>query len=86
MKNTSTSCKIPDYYKGRYFGIEAKKIVIDYELTHFKASAVEYILRAGKKKENGMADIDKEIEDITKAIHHLQFELERLNIVKDEQV
>ena len=39
-------------------------------------------MRGGKKKEQGMTDKDKHIEDIEKAINHLEFELEKIN--KDE--
>jgi len=35
-------------------------------------------LRAGKKKENGMDDKAKHIEDIKKTINHLKFEIEKL--------
>jgi len=37
-------------------------------------------MRCGKKKEEGMSDIAKHIQDIEKAIHHLQMEITQLQI------
>lgn len=64
----------PSYYKGKYKGITAADVIHDFGLSHWKAAAVEYILRSGKK--------DDEIQDLTKAINMLNIgksfiELER---------
>ena len=61
----------PTYYTGKYKGIKAIDVIHDFELSHCKASALEYILRSGKK--------DDEIEDLRKAINHLNMEIEHLN-------
>lgn len=58
----------PDYYTGKHKGIKAIDVIHDFELSHCKASALEYILRSGKKED--------EIEDLTKAINHLNMEIE----------
>lgn len=60
----------PDYYTGRYKGIKAIDIIHDFELSHCKASALEYILRSGKK--------DDEIQDLSKAINHLEMYIKHL--------
>ena len=60
----------PNYYKGIFKGIEAHDVIDDFLLTYNVGTAVTYLLRAGKKPNNPKA------QDIEKAIHHLQFELE----------
>ena len=60
----------PKYYIGKYKKIKAIDVVQDFELSHNLATAVEYLLRAGKKEGN---EYEK---DIAKAIAHLEFELE----------
>jgi molybdenum cofactor biosynthesis enzyme MoaA len=64
----------PDYYTGKYKGIKAIDVIHDFELTHCKASALEYILRSGKK--------DDEVQDLRKAINHLQMQIEFIESVK----
>ncbi len=65
----------PDYYTGQYMGIKVKDILNDFNLSnrsHYKSSALEYILRSGHK--------DDERQDILKAINHLQMEIERIDL------
>lgn len=68
--------KTPNYYKGKYKGILAKDICHDFELTYNLGNAVCYLLRCGKKDGN-----PKE-QDIRKAIDHLNFELELIELQK----
>lgn len=68
---------IPSYYIGRN-GYEARKVVANFDLSYNIGTATTYLLRCGKKKENGMNDKDKHIEDINKAINHLKFEISKL--------
>lgn len=70
---------IPSYYIGKTYGYEARKVCEDFELSYNIGNAVTYMLRAGKKKEMGLMDIDKHIEDLQKAINHIGFELDLLN-------
>jgi len=74
MKNN----RIPSYYIGRRYKIEARKVIEDFDLSYNTGVAVSYLLRCGKKKEEGMTDKEKHIEDIQKAINHLEFELDKL--------
>tara|TARA_R110000803_G_scaffold170978_1_gene233914 strand:+ start:203 stop:454 length:252 start_codon:yes stop_codon:yes gene_type:complete len=69
-----TKGETPTYYTGYYKKIKAIDVIYDFHLSHCKASALEYILRSGKK--------DDEIEDLTKAINHLQMEINQLNTIK----
>ena len=81
MKN-----KIPDYYIGKNYKYEARKVIADWELSYNVGNSVTYLLRCGKKTEAGMNNLDKHIEDIKKAIHHLEFELEELEKKKKKNV
>ena len=60
----------PNYYKGLK-GMRAIDVISEFELTYNIGTAVTYLLRSGKKTQSP-------IEDIQKSIHHLQYELERL--------
>jgi hypothetical protein len=64
----------PTYYVGKYKEIKAIDVIFDFELSHCKASALEYILRSGKK--------DCEIQDLRKAINHLKMEIDFLELTK----
>lgn len=68
MKKTN---KIPEYYIGKKYKYEARKIVEDYDLSYNVATAVSYLLRSDRKH-------DSPIQDIRKAINHLHFELEKI--------
>tara|TARA_R110000744_G_scaffold271734_1_gene384761 strand:+ start:3248 stop:3484 length:237 start_codon:yes stop_codon:yes gene_type:complete len=73
---------IPNYYIGSVYGYEARKVVEDYNLSYNSGTAVSYLLRAGAKSSNSLSQIDKQIDDIKKAINHLNFEIDKLNNVK----
>ena len=72
-KNSSiiTRTKIPNYYIGKTYKYEARKVIEDFELSYNIGTAVTYLLRAERKHK-------KPIECIEKAIAHLQFELDKL--------
>lgn len=63
--------RVPEYYRGKN-GYEARKVCDNFDLTYHLATATTYILRAYHKH-------DTPIDCITKAIAHLQFELEKIN-------
>ena len=62
--------RIPKYYKGKE-GYEARKVCDNFELPYHLATATTYILRAYHKH-------DTPVECLTKAIAHLEFELEKI--------
>jgi len=69
--------KIPEYYIGKTHKYEASKVVEDFQADSYNlGTAITYLLRAGKKIYKDNPELSK-IEDIKKAIHHLEFELER---------
>ena len=69
--------RVPSYYRGKN-GYEARRVIDNFDLSYNVGTATTYLLRCGKKKEEGMTDTEKHIEDIQKAINHLEFEIERL--------
>jgi len=75
---TAKERNVPDYYIGSVYGYEARKVVEDWNLSYNIGTAVTYLLRAGKKVEQGMDNNLKHIDDIKKTINHLKFEIERL--------
>ena len=58
-------------------GIEVIDITrhLDFDL----GNAIKYILRSGKKTEQGYNDIEKEIEDLQKAIFYINDKIKLLN-------
>ena len=71
--STSQRSGSPDYYKGRYKGIEAFDVCMDFARDSYNIGvAIAYLLRAGKKLDNPM------VNDLRKAIDHIQKEIEYL--------
>ncbi len=69
--------KSPDYYMGKYMKIEAKNVVWDFQDNNYNlGTALTYIMRAGKKPNNPIT------QDIAKAIHHLEIELENQTYIE----
>ena len=66
----------PSHYT--YGKIECIDFILDKQLDFPLGNAVKYIVRAGRKSEEGMTDHDKTIEDLKKAIQYIQFEIEHL--------
>jgi hypothetical protein len=67
---------VPKYYLGKYKGIEAMDVVLDFQEDNYNLGvAIAYLLRAGKKPFNPIED------DIEKAIIHLQRELKHRNAI-----
>ena len=63
----------PNYYVGKRYKIEARKVVEDFQGDNYNLGvAISYLLRAGKKEGNPIE------QDIRKAIDHLHFELDRI--------
>jgi len=63
----------PNYYLGKYKGLEAMDVVLDFQEDSYNLGvAIAYLLRAGKKPGNPKED------DIRKAIAHLKAELKHI--------
>ena len=66
--------EIPNYYVGKKYKIEARKVVEDFQADIYNLGvALSYLIRAGKKEGNPIE------QDIRKAINHLHFELDRIH-------
>ena len=63
--------KTPNYYIGRVYGYEARKVVEDFDLSYNIGTATTYLLRAKRKHETS-------VDCIQKAINHLEFELDKI--------
>jgi hypothetical protein len=73
IKSSCTGTSVPEYYIGKFKGIEAFDVVQDFAHDNYNLGvAIAYLLRAGKKDGNPAE------QDITKAIIHLQRELQQL--------
>jgi|TARA_R110000787_G_scaffold118062_1_gene228776 hypothetical protein len=70
-----TDNRVPSYYKGKD-GYEARKVCDNFNLSYHCATATTYILRAYRKH-------DSPVECLSKAIAHLQFELEKIQREND---
>jgi hypothetical protein len=66
--------RIPHYYIGSN-GYEARKVVEGFDLSYNIGTACTYLMRAEKKHASP-------VECITKAIAHLEFELEKIERLK----
>ena len=63
--------RIPSYYIGTRYKIEARKVIEDFDLSYNVGTACTYLMRANRKHASP-------IECIQKAINHLEFELDKL--------
>ena len=61
----------PDYYGGESNIYEAIKIIEAYDLNFSLGNVIKYVLRAGKKS-------DSAIEDLEKAARYIQFQIDYL--------
>jgi hypothetical protein len=61
----------PDYYGGEDNPYEAIKIIEAYDLNFSLGNVIKYVLRAGKKNESA-------IEDLEKAARYIQFQIDYL--------
>lgn len=52
------------------------------DMPSWKGNAVKYLWRCGLKKEEGMSDVEKEIEDLNKAIWYIK---DRIQFLKNEK-
>jgi hypothetical protein len=69
----------PLYYKGKYKGIEAFDVCMDFARDSYNIGvAIAYLLRAGKKPGNPMVnDLLKAIDHINKELEYIGYDLER---------
>lgn len=66
----------PEHYN--YAQLEVIDIIEMFKLNFSRGNVVKYTLRAGHKQEQGLDEIQKEIEDLEKARWYLAREVQRL--------
>lgn len=65
-----TNVEHPQHYNEHPSGVECIEIARHYCFDI--GNAIKYLWRAGLKSEQGMTDLDKEIEDLEKAIWYIE--------------
>lgn len=70
----------PKHYTSHPSGIECIEITRHYCFAI--GNAIKYLWRAGLKRENGMEDNAKEIEDLEKAVWYIQDRIKQLKAIK----
>lgn len=66
----------PKYYNSHPSGVECIDVARHYCFSI--GNAIKYLWRAGLKSDSSMLDIEKEIEDLNKAIWYIQDRVEQL--------
>jgi hypothetical protein len=75
-ENMESNVEHPQHYCSHPSGIECIEITRHYCFS--VGNAIKYLWRAGLKKEMGLEDIDKEIEDLNKAIWYIKDRIKQL--------
>lgn len=70
----------PKHYTSHPSGIECIDITCHYDFCI--GNAIKYLWRNGLKHEEGMSDVDKQIEDLKKAIWYIERKIKLLKDVK----
>ena len=68
----------PNHYKSDNNKFEVIDIIEFFNLNFHRGNVLKYLLRSGKKSEEGYAAAEKEIEDLEKAIWYLRREVKRI--------
>lgn len=71
----------PKHYNSHPSGIECIEIARHYCFSI--GNAFKYLWRAGLKKDNGLKDTDKEIEDLEKAIWYINDRIKQLEKMRE---
>lgn len=87
--NQDTSIKEYGLYKQDYYNNHPSKIECITIIEHYNfpiGNAIKYLWRAGLKKESGLTDKEKEIEDLKKAIYYINRQINILEkTVKEKE-
>jgi len=75
----------PPYYHGKYKGIEAFDVCMDFARDSYNIGvAIAYLLRAGKKPNNPIVnDLLKAIDHIEKELEYIGYDIERAESTLD---
>ena len=75
----------PNHYKG-VGKLQAIDVIEIFGLNFSRGNAVKYILRAGKKAEQGYDALSKEIEDLEKSKWYIEREVDRIKSIRDQSI
>lgn len=80
--NKNSNVEHPEHYSWfkKLYGIEP--IDIARHMNFDLGNVIKYVMRAGHKHEQGITDLDKEIEDLEKAMFYLN---DRITVLKEER-
>ncbi len=68
----------PNHYKSDNNKFEVIDIIEFFNLNFHRGNVLKYLLRSGKKMEEGYDNVEKEVEDLEKAIWYLRREVKRI--------
>lgn len=68
----------PSHYQGNIECIEVVR-----NMPFWKGNVIKYLWRAGTKEERGKSNVEKEIEDLQKAVWYINDRIKQLNNEKD---
>lgn len=71
----------PSHYRSDNNKYEVIDIIEFFNLNFHRGNVLKYLLRSGKKTEQGYEDRQKEIEDLSKAGWYLRREIQRLEAI-----
>lgn len=74
----------PNHYIGDASKIQAIDIIEIFGLNFSKGNVIKYTLRSGRKHEEGYSAIEKEVEDLEKAVWYAEREIKRLKEILNE--
>lgn len=83
VNNKPDNVEHPSHYTSHPSGVEC--ITVTRHFCFDIGNAIKYLWRAGLKKEQGMSNLDKEIEDCNKAIWYIKDHVKMLNKKLNEQ-
>lgn len=83
--STTNKKLTPPYYHGKYKGIEAFDVCMDFARDSYNIGvAIAYLLRAGKKPNNPIVnDLLKAIDHIEKELEYIGYDIERAESTLD---
>lgn len=81
MVNENNRVSHPSHYTWLKEKCGVEVIDITRHLDFDKGNAIKYLLRSGYKEEEGMSSIEKEIEDLQKAIWYIEDKIKMLQAI-----
>lgn len=81
MVNENNRVSHPSHYTWLKEKCGVEVIDITRHLDFDKGNAIKYLLRSGYKEEEGMSSIEKEIEDLQKAVWYIEDKIKMLQAI-----